>query len=312
MTPRIASTLTLICALLGSGALCAAEKEFNRSFDVTPGGRLSVNIEGGQIVVAGTEASRVVVRMRAKGSEERLEKVTMSAERNADGVTVLGKRERGDHIFGWFGSDVNVSVTIEVPRDYNLDLQTSGGDINVRQVNGTALGRTSGGRINVESIRGDVRMRTSGGRMDARSIEGSVDLATSGGTISASQIDGRVRANTSGGSIRIERLSGAVDAQTSGGSINIELAGKNDGITAKTSGGSISLRVPNSTSGNLNASTSGGRVSTDLTFTSSDVGKSSLRGKLNGGGPEILARTSGGSIQIVGIPESLDRQVERR
>ena len=299
MALRGVSTLTLVCALLGSGAVCAAEKEFNRSFDVSSGGRLSVNIEGGQIVVSGADANRVVVRMRAKGSEERLEKVTMSADSNADGVTVVGKRDRGDQLFGWFGSDVNISVTIEVPREYNLDLHTSGGDISVRQVNGTAVGRTSGGRVNLESIRGDVRMRTSGGRMDARSIQGALELETSGGTITASNIDGRVRANSSGGSIRLEQVSGAVDAHTSGGSINIQLAGKNEGIVAKTSGGSISLRVPSSVAGDLNASTSGGRVSTDLTLTSSDVGKSSLRGKLNGGGPEILARTSGGSIQIV-------------
>jgi DUF4097 and DUF4098 domain-containing protein YvlB len=299
MTSHSVSALTLVFALLGSSAVYAAEKAFDRSFDVTSGGRLSVNIEGGQIVVLGTDANRVVVHMRAKGSEERLEKVTLSADRNAEGVTVLGKRDRGDRLFGWLGSDVNISVTIEVPREYNLDLHTSGGDINVRQVNGTAIGRTSGGRVNVESIRGDVRMRTSGGRMDARSIQGSLELETSGGSITATQIDGRVRANSSGGSIRLEQVSGAVDAHTSGGSINIQLAGKNEGVVAKTSGGSISLRVSSSIAGDLNASTSGGRVSTDLTLTSSDVGKSSLRGKLNGGGPEILARTSGGSIQIV-------------
>jgi hypothetical protein len=300
MTPRLVSTLTLVCALFAWDVLQAAEKEFDRSFDVRSGGRLSVNVDGGQIVVSGTDSQRVVVRMRAKGSDDRLEKITMSAERTADGVTVLGKRDRGDSLFGWFGSEPNISVTIEVPRDYNLDLQTSGGDISVRQVNGTAVGRTSGGRVNVESIRGDVRMRTSGGRMNARAIQGAVDLDTSGGTIAASQIEGRVRANTSGGSIRLERVSGPIDAQTSGGSINIELIGNNEGIIAKTSGGSISLRVPSSTSGTLNASTSGGHVSSDLNFTSSDIGKSSIRGKLNGGGPEILARTSGGSIQIIG------------
>jgi hypothetical protein len=300
MAQRLVATLTLISAVLASSALHAAEKELDRSFDVSSGGRLSVNVDGGQIVVSGTDASRVVVRMRAKGSDERLEKVTMSAERDADGVTVLGKRDRSGSFFGWFGSEANISVTIEVPRDYNVGLQTSGGDISVKQLNGTAVGRTSGGRVNVESIRGDVRMRTSGGRMNARSIQGIVDLDTSGGTITASQIQGRVRANTSGGSIRLERVSGAIDAQTSGGSINIELVGKNEGIIAKTSGGSISLRVPSSTSGTLNASTSGGHVSSDLSLTNSDVGKSSIRGKLNGGGPEILARTSGGSIEIVG------------
>jgi DUF4097 and DUF4098 domain-containing protein YvlB len=283
-------------ALFVAAPTFAAEKEFNRSFDVPAGGRLKVDAEGGSVAVTGSNGSKVVVHIQASGSDERLEKLNLSADRDSEGVIVVAKQR--DKVFSWFGGSVKVNVSVEVPKNYNVDLRTSGGNIEVRQLNGTATGHTSGGRINLESIQGPVQMRTSGGSVSARSLRGETQLQTSGGSISAHEIEGGLRAHTSGGTIRIERASGMVDAQTSGGSINIELTGENQGIVAKTSGGSITLRVPGSIAGTLNASTSGGRVSSDLAMTNSSSDKSSLRGTINGGGPEILARSSGGSISV--------------
>jgi hypothetical protein len=302
MAPRIISGIisaaAATVALFAATPVFAAEKELNRSFEVPSGGRLSVDVDGGKIVVSGSDAQKVVVRMRAQGSEDRLANLTLTAERDGEGVAVTGKRSRGDHWFDWLRGDSRLIVTVEVPRAYNLDVQTSGGDIEVRQLNGNAVGRTSGGRVTVESVKGEVRMRTSGGSMNVRSLQGPVQLDTSGGQIIASQIEGGLHAHTSGGGIRIEQAAGSIDAQTSGGSINIELSGANEGIVAKTSGGSITLKLPSTTSATLNASTSGGSVSSNMPIISTEVGKSSLRGTLNGGGPEILARSSGGSISV--------------
>lgn len=295
MAIRIIQAGVAIIALGMAASALAAEKALDRSFDVPPGGRLTVDIEGGSVVVTGSDAGKVVVHMRARGSERRLAKLDWSAERDGEGVTIIGKRD-GDW-FDW-SDDSHVSVTVEVPRSYNLDLQTSGGNLEVKQLEGRAVGRTSGGRITVESVRGEVRMKTSGGSVKARDLQGRVELSTSGGPIEASQIEGNLRAQTSGGGIRIEQTSGSLEARTSGGSINIDFAGRNEGIVAKTSGGSITLKLPSSTNATLNATASGGGVSSNLAMVNSEVDSNSLRGTINGGGPEILARTSGGSITV--------------
>jgi Putative adhesin len=298
MTFRFMSTMALVAAVAASAPALAAEKNLDRTFQVAPGGRLEVDLDGGTIVVKGSDAPQVVVRMRAKGSDRELERITMSAEKNATGVAVIGKRGGERSWLGWF-SNANVDVTVEVPRAYNLELQTSGGNIDVRGVDGAAVGRTSGGRINVEAVNGDVNMRTSGGTVNLKQIKGAVDVHTSGGRIDADHIQGGLRADTSGGSIRCSHISGPIETSTSGGSISIELVGENQGIVAKTSGGSITLRVPSTVNGMLNASTSGGSVSSDLPISVNEVSKNSLHGTLNKGGVEILARSSGGSIHIV-------------
>jgi Putative adhesin len=299
MTSRFLPIMALVAAIAAAAPALAAEKHLDRTFQVAPGGRLNVDLDGGMIVVKGSDAHQVVVRMRAKGSERELERITMSAEKDATGVAVVGKRDGERGWLAWLFSNADVDVTVEVPRAYNLELHTSGGNLDVRGVDGANVGRTSGGRINVEAVNGDVKMRTSGGSVNLKQIAGTVDVHTSGGRIDADQIQGGLRVDTSGGSIHCHHISGPIEASTSGGSISIELIGENQGIVAKTSGGSITLRVPSTTNGLLNASTSGGSVSTDLPIKVSEVGQSSLQGTLNAGGAEILARSSGGSIHIV-------------
>ena len=141
-------------------------------------------------------------------------------------------------------------------------------------------------------------MQTNGGGITVKDVKGPVEVKTSGGSIQASQIEGGVRAHTNGGGIRLEKVAGAIEASTHGGSIEIELVGVNEGIVAKTNAGSITLRVPSTTNATLNASTTAGGVKSDLPIKATEVDTRSLRGTLNGGGPEIVARTNAGSIRI--------------
>ena len=57
--------------------------------------------------------------------------------------------------------------------------------------------------------------------------------------------------------------------------------------------------MPKSTTGELDASTSGGSVRTELPVTTTEMSEHKLTGTFNGGGNPIYARTSGGSIKVV-------------
>ena len=74
-----------------------------------------------------------------------------------------------------------------------------------------------------------------------------------------------------------------------------------------SSGGDLIVRVPKSTTGQLDASTSGGSVRTELPVTTTEMGEHKLTGTINGGGNPIYAHTSGGSIKFIatsGTPAS--------
>jgi hypothetical protein len=293
----------------------AAEKRVDRTFAVTPGGRLSVDASGADITVRSTDRDQVVVHALIRGSESRLERMRIEVEQHGNDVIVTVKRPSGWS--GWsFGSWEASEIDVQVPRSYNVDLSTSGGDLLLEGVQGDVSGKTSGGDIRVERTAGNISVHTSGGDIDAddlgggfeaktsggdvhvRNVDGPVVLRTSGGNIIATDIRGDAELGTSGNDIRAV-VDGKIVAHTSGGSITAELIGRNRGVRATSSGGDIVLRMSKDVRGELYASTGGGSVRSELPVTTSEFSSKKIVGTLNGGGEEIQARTSGGSIRLL-------------
>jgi DUF4097 and DUF4098 domain-containing protein YvlB len=94
------------------------------------------------------------------------------------------------------------------------------------------------------------------------------------------------------------QIDGAIRGKTSGGGVHASLVGANRGITVTTSGGGIELTLPKGTTANIDAGTSGGNVSSDLPVTSTTWDEHKIVGSINGGGAQIYAHTSGGSISL--------------
>ncbi|HKS55963.1 MAG TPA: DUF4097 family beta strand repeat-containing protein [Steroidobacteraceae bacterium] len=323
-----------LCLLASSFAAQAAEKRLDRTFSVSPGGRLTIDSDGSDLRVEGTSGNQVEVHILVKGSDRVLERMELTAEQSGNDVSVMAKRNTGKwtDFFGSWSQEGRVEV--KVPHNYNIDIRTAGGDIVVGQLQGDARGKTSGGDIKVTELRGPVEMQTSGGDIRAEQIEGNTRLGTSGGDVDVARLTGDLDAKTSGGYIHLSDISGKVVARTSsgnviasgirgdsdlktsggdiratidgkiaahtsGGNVTAELIGANRGISVSSSGGDLVVRVPKDTAGALDASTSGGSVRTDIPVTTTEMGEHKLTGTFNGGGNAIYARTSGGSIKVV-------------
>jgi DUF4097 and DUF4098 domain-containing protein YvlB len=339
MPVRFASLLVNalgLCLLACSLTVQAAEKRLDRTFSVTAGGRLTIESDGSDLRVEGTSGNQVEVHILMKGSEKALERITLTAERSGDDVAVVAKHGSGKWT-DWICIGIcnfDGRVEVKVPHQYNIDIRTSGGDIIVAQLQGDARAKTSGGDIKVTEMHGPVDMQTSGGDVRAEQIDGNTRLNTSGGDIDVTRVTGELDAKTSGGYIHLNDISGKVVARTSsgnviasgvrgdselktsggdiratidgkiaahtsGGNVTAELVGANRGISVSSSGGDLTVRVPKNTTGQLNAASSGGSVRTELPVTTTEMGEHKLTGTLNGGGNEIYARTSGGSIKVV-------------
>jgi len=127
-----------------------------------------------------------------------------------------------------------------------------------------------------------------------------VQAKSSGGSIDVHHVGGDLYARTSGGSIAIDEALGAVDAQTSGGSIRANFARQPRADSRlSTSGGGITISVAPNVAFDVDAHTSGGDVDTDVPVTLlGRQSESSLQGKINGGGPKLVLRSSGGGIRL--------------
>lgn len=273
-------TLAALAATLFTLSALAADKTFERHFTAAPGGHLSLDGDSGSVTVRGHAGREVIVRADISGSDAFVAGMTINAEQVASGVQVTAHQSsRGS--FHWFSSSGDrLQFTIDVPEDYAVELRSSGGDLDIRDIKAAVNGRTSGGNITVSGVRGMVALQTSGGDVDVQETGGTLDI------------------HTSGGNIRLQDVDGGVNAETSGGDIHAAMR-SNHGISLSTSGGEVTLLLPASAGAELDARTSGGSVTSALPLTRTEqVDGSRLRGSLHGGGEAVRLHTSGGNIHI--------------
>lgn len=316
----------MLVVFLIAAAFAGDDYPLKREFDVQYGGTLTIETDRGSIDIKTSEKKVVVVEISRRvvgdfltDSEEILAEWVVDFDHSGEDVTITAKSRSDWDWFGWKSYPLRVHFDVLVPEQYNLNLRTSGGGIEIAQLEGDVACKTSGGRLVLDQIKGDIVGKTSGGSITLDGSDGTVDLRTSGGGIHIGKVAGKVEAHTSGGSVDVEEAGGDVKVSTSGGSIHVnEVKGS---ISASTSGGSVSATITEqpkhdcslTTSGGgikvylakgiqveVDAKTSGGGVRCDMPITVEGLlGKNQVYGTINGGGPELYLRTSGGPIRIL-------------
>lgn len=139
-------------------------------------------------------------------------------------------------------------------------IETDGGHISLKDVDGDVDAFTAGGHITAGNIDGNAKLRTGGGHIRAARIKGTAQVETEGGNITVGEAGSYVGARTGGGQIDFGEARGSVHAQTGGGGIRVMyVAGPMEVVT---SGGSICLtRVANT----VHAQTTEGTITAWIT-----------------------------------------------
>lgn len=287
------------------------ERRIEKTFALAPGAAGTLRIESqGAIKVKGSSDAtvKIVARERIRADSETeaddlLKKLDLRMEQAGSDIVIVSKYERqpsGFRFASW--PPVQVDFEVWVPTAFSAELRTAGGGIEMDDVGGRIDARTSGGGITLGSVGGPVKAHTSGGGISLREAKADVDLDTSGGGINVGRVAGAANLETSGGGIRIEAVERAVRAHTSGGSIQASVVGPlREDSSLSTSGGSVTLTVDKTAAFRLDASTSGGGVHADGLTITLEGGKprgDRLAGAVNGGGPLLKLRSSGGGVTV--------------
>ncbi len=233
-------------------------KTYNEELQVSSGGKLTLETDVGAIDIDTHAKDTVLVEVEISGKDE--DNMRVDIKKSGDNVSINGDLDRSG--FGFGSTSIRVTYKVTLPESYNIDVDTSGGSIEVEDLKGTVNAHTSGGSISVEDVEGDVSIKTSGGSLD------------------------------------LENIIGEINAKTSGGSIKLKLPNSQIQDTkVKTSGGSITAYLAKDVAVDLSAKTSGGRVSSEFAV-KGDIEKRAINGTINGGGAKLVLKTSGGSVRI--------------
>jgi hypothetical protein len=259
------SILRLSFCALAAGLLSAAvhAEEYTKSFTVSNRANVHVDTNDGAVVVTTGDTKQVEFRVEYLGYE--LEKsLHIESSQSGDEVSLIARIPNHWHFT--LGMRRTLHIEVRMPKEADLLVKTGDGSIKV----------------------GD--------------LSGNVDLHTGDGSISATGLDGKCDASSGDGRIRLSGRFDALRAKSGDGSIEVEArqGSKVDSSWSIRSGdGSIEAALPTDLAADLDVTTGDGHINSDLPITVEGLlSKSRVRGKLNGGGQELVIHTGDGSIRL--------------
>lgn len=264
--PVLASVFSIaLVSVMGSAPAAGQRTE---EFAVESGGKLTVNCEaGGSLQVEGWDRAlaRVIVWDDCNDlSDYDLEfhPVELGLEINAE---LKGRR-----------NSTCLQFEIKVPRKFDVEFQSAGGGLDLKNLEGTFTGRTGGGGLDLQDCKGRARLRSGGGSINVANCELDGYVKTGGGEALLENVVGDLEAHSGGGEVRYMNVRDR-DGNIRGPGDCPERAVSRETVLISSAGGSIDVREAPA---GACVQTGGGEVS---------VRKASRF---------VVARTGGGDIEV--------------
>jgi DUF4097 and DUF4098 domain-containing protein YvlB len=278
-----AAALLLATLIAASSAPQARADEWSKTYQISGRADLHVTTGDGDVTITGTDQKQIVARVTADGWKIGPNDVQVVETQNGDRVSIELKVPHWN--FSLFGkSHKSLRVEVSVPRELDVDVRTSDGNIMAQGVSGKIQFETGDGNVTANGIHGDIRMHTGDGRIEGHGFDGSLDADTGDGNL---RIDGRFDA------LSLKTGDGNIEAQVGKGS---KIA---NGWNLHSGDGHITVQLPGDLNAMLDAHTGDGSITLDIPIqVSGSLSHSAVRGKLNAGGGTLAISSGDGSIHI--------------
>lgn len=292
------------CDIEDLGDLGGSERyteDFQHSFPLRPGGRISVENFNGSIEISSWNENSVEIRgTKYARSIELRDAIKIDISAQPEAIQVRTIRPSG------MRGNMGARYYIRVPRKTELERITStNGSIRVADVEGEARLRTTNGAVRVEDLLGRLDVQTSNGSVEVTGQEGGAVLRTSNGRIRAEDVRGGLNASTSNGSITA-RLADAdpgrtIRIGTSNGPVDLSLDGTAGDVRVSTTNGGITVRLPEQINARVVAATTNSSIKSDFeVIAKGELSKKRIEGLIGSGdGPTIDLSTTNGSIRLM-------------
>jgi len=205
---------------------------------------------------------------------------------------------------GTQGSEVKVKAFREVTSNSDEDAQRRLKDLKMRE-------DVSSDRVFIQAETGGMDHmgfgRGLGVRYEVEVPPGlTVTVKTMNGGVKLDDVDGKITAGTTNGNVTGDGVTGEVQGSTVNGSVSMTLDAVSGDVRLMTVNGAVRLEVPPTVNADLDAATVNGGVSVDeklgLAEVSRDRGSfgpaTSIRGRLNKGGPRLSLQTTNGGVRV--------------
>jgi hypothetical protein len=278
----ISAGILLAATALAATAPASRADDWSKTYAISGRADLHVQTDDGSVTITAADQNNIYAHVTTSRYAIGPNDVRIEESQSGDTVNI---RVRMPHFhWGFWGNNGSVHVDLRVPRNLNLDVNTGDGDVTTQPVAGNIRITTGDGNIQANGIRGQIYLHSGDGRIEGSGMDGALQVDTGDGHIT---IDGRFD------SLKAQTGDGSIDASAASGS---RIA---DGWTLHSGDGRINLRVAGDLGAELDAHTGDGNITVDMPITvSGSLNRSSVRGKLNGGGGLLKISSGDGSIHL--------------
>lgn len=272
-------------------------------FDVGNSGALVVDVPDADVIIESGSSGEIAIEIEVASSNleralDHFEEMEFSFDEEPGRIEINARAPRTH--WNWRGSTYAVTVRVSLPENFNIEVQTNDGDIDVQSVTGALHLKTSDGDIKLNKINSPrVLLDTSDGDILLGQLRApDVQIETSDGTIEADGLYGDdIDIRTSDGDIYIDALSGGLNAMTTDGDIRVQIDDLQR-TTLRSGDGDITVIMATTLNANVDFHADDLVLrQVDLNF-KGELSEHRARGKLNGGGPRLQASTRDGSLTL--------------
>ncbi|HUK91969.1 MAG TPA: DUF4097 family beta strand repeat-containing protein [Blastocatellia bacterium] len=266
--------LLLICLAAAS----ASAQDFQKRYQIGPGGEVRVHSSSGNVHVSGYDGQDIVVTAYKEGRDR--DWVSIADHSDASHIDISSEHPRRNNVHA------SVRFEVEVPRSQTYEfsnISTSSGDVRVSSITGKLIAHSSSGNVTVADV------------------SGAVNATSSSGNVSVTNAQGDVNANSSSGNVGVNNARGEVSARTSSGDVEVRISQLKPGASYDfgTSSGNVTVSVPAALDAEVSMSTSSGSVNCDFPITvQGKLSPHRIHGVIGGGSGKIRMESSSGNVTL--------------
>jgi DUF4097 and DUF4098 domain-containing protein YvlB len=290
-----------IVAVLGATGVAAQSDIYREEVSASAGEHLELRLRtGGSVHIVGTDLSSVRVEATKRGRDAADVEIRIRRVGRRTVQVVSEYDGRPDN------RSSNISFVIQVPRRFDIELDSMGGEVRIEDVEGEIRGGTMGGELTLARLRGRLNLSTMGGNIELRDSQVDGSVSTMGGTVTLEDVTGNVNGSSMGGNVVYRNVRRSSTSASSSPSSSMSTAKE---VRISTMGGDVN--VADATAG-ANVSTMGGNIR--IAQAAQYVKASTMGGniRLDSLDGWVEASTMGGDVIVtmVGDPERGDRHVK--
>jgi DUF4097 and DUF4098 domain-containing protein YvlB len=294
------------CAFLLTTALTSPVRAetYLKTYTVTGHATVRIQADDSKVRVITSDTDQVEFRVTSEGfaAVNIGRKLHIDSQQNGNQVELTVRLSPGVTIGV---NNKSLSTEVRMPKNADLQLETSDGRVEVSDLNGNIIVHTSDGAIKASQLSGTIDLRSNDGDIAVEALTGTFKLHSGDGKINATHLDGICNASTRDGSIHVAGRFDSLDLKSGDGAVTARAepgSNMSSNWSITTQDGGVEVAIPKNLPAKLDASTRDGHIILGLPVSvEGNVDQKAVRGTINGGGPTLLIHTGDGTIHLNGI-----------